>query len=177
MPVTLDPKAAKAIQAKALPYYTALMQTPIGPLALVQRGDWLWELRLHGELRAGETPTLTPLLQQAVAQLEAYLNGARTDFDLPLAPLGTPFQTAVWERLAHTVPYGQSVSYGELAKRCDQPAAARAVGMANHQNPLPILIPCHRVIGANGRLIGYGGGLGIKKYLLNLERVPYKEEG
>ena len=174
MSVTIHPQAALEAQAKNLPRFSALMETPIGTLTLVQRGDYLSELRLHGEVFAGETLAATPLLTQAIRQVREYFDGKRTDFDLPLAPLGTPFQTMVWERLAYSVPYGSSVSYGELAKRCDKPAASRAVGMANNRNPLPIVIPCHRVIGANGRLVGYGGGLPMKQFLLELEKIPFK---
>ena len=111
----------------------------------------------------------TPLLQEAKRQLDAYFAGKLRQFDLPLAPLGTSFQTLIWQTLTAEVPYGQTITYGELAKRAGNPAASRAVGMANHRNPLPIFIPCHRVIGAGGKLVGYGGGLPLKQSLLNLE--------
>ena len=173
MPVTLHPQAAQQAQAENLPRFAALMETPIGTLALVQRGEALSALRLNGEVLAGETLAVTPLLKQAIRQIGEYFDGKRTDFDLPLAPRGTPFQTMVWERLAADVPYGKSISYGELAKLCDKPAAARAVGMANNRNPLPIVIPCHRVIGADGGLVGYGGGLPMKEFLLRLEKIPF----
>ena len=174
MPVTIHTQAAREAQTSNLPRLAALTETPIGTLALIQRGDFLSELRLQGEVFAGETLAATPLLTKAIQQLGEYFNGERTDFDLPLAPLGTPFQTLVWEHLAHDVPYGRSVSYGELAKLCYKPAASRAVGMANHRNPLPIVIPCHRVIGADGSLVGYGGGLPMKQFLLQLEKIPFK---
>lgn len=174
MPLTIRPDAARMAQEHGLPSYATLCETPLGIMALVQRGEYLSEIRLHGEILDGETLRHTPLLDRAAVELNEYFAGRRTSFDLPLAPLGTPFQTLVWERLAATVPYGQSVSYGELAKRCDKPAAARAVGMANNRNPLPIVIPCHRVIGSTGRLVGYGGGLSIKQFLLELEKVPFK---
>lgn len=173
--LTIHPEAAREAETLGLPRYTLLLDTPIGLMALVQRGEYLAEARLHGEVHEGETLRNTPLLNRAKEQLTEYFAGERKHFDLPLAPLGTPFQTLVWERLAASVPYGYSVSYGELAKRCDKPLAARAVGMANNRNPLPIFIPCHRVIGGNGRLVGYGGGLSIKKHLLALESVPFKE--
>src|SRR5690606_32152543 len=102
-------------------------------------------------------------------QLDAYFRGTLRTFDLPLAPQGTPFQQTVWEALRH-IPYGQTVSYGELARRVGRPAAVRAVGLANGSNPIAIVIPCHRVIGANGTLTGYGGGLPTKQALLALER-------
>ena len=104
-----------------------------------------------------------------VEQLQDYFAGRRRQFDLPLAPAGTPFQQRVWRALLD-VPYGETISYGELASRIGQRTASRAVGLANGSNPLPIVIPCHRVIGASGKLTGYGGGLPIKQQLLRLER-------
>jgi methylated-DNA-[protein]-cysteine S-methyltransferase len=106
---------------------------------------------------------------EATRQLLAYFAGELEDFDLPLAPLGTAFQQKVWSELRN-IPYGQTISYGELAGRIGNPKASRAVGLANGSNPIPIIIPCHRVIGANGKLTGYGGGLEIKEKLLALER-------
>jgi methylated-DNA-[protein]-cysteine S-methyltransferase len=106
---------------------------------------------------------------RAVAELREYFEGARRDFTVPLAPAGTPFQLRVWRALVE-IPYGETTSYGELARRLGQPTASRAVGLANGSNPLPVIIPCHRVIGANGSLTGYGGGLPIKQRLLALER-------
>jgi methylated-DNA-[protein]-cysteine S-methyltransferase len=105
---------------------------------------------------------------EAVRQLREYFAGKREEFDLPLAPVGTEFQRGVWRRLQE-IPYGETISYGELAKRVGNPKASRAVGAANGQNPIPIVIPCHRVIGANGKLTGFGGGLPIKEALLALE--------
>jgi O-6-methylguanine DNA methyltransferase len=107
----------------------------------------------------------------AAAQLGEYFAGRRRSFDLPLAPRGSAFQRAVWDELAR-VPYGRTVSYGELAERMGRPGASRAVGGANNKNPLPIVVPCHRVIGADGSLTGYGGGLDKKRALLALEGVP-----
>jgi methylated-DNA-[protein]-cysteine S-methyltransferase len=108
-------------------------------------------------------------LDEVVSQLEEYFEGKRRAFDLPLAPQGTPFQQRVWRALLD-IPYGETISYGELASRIGNKAASRAVGLANGSNPLPIVIPCHRVIGSNGKLTGYGGGLPIKQQLLALER-------
>jgi methylated-DNA-[protein]-cysteine S-methyltransferase len=105
---------------------------------------------------------------QAVRQLREYFAGRRTEFDLPLAPEGTLFQRKVW-RLLSEIPYGETISYGELAKRAGNPKASRAVGAANGSNPIPIVIPCHRVIGSNGKLTGFGGGLPTKHALLELE--------
>ena len=109
------------------------------------------------------------VFEDVVAQLNEYFAGTRRQFDLPLAPAGTPFQQRVWAALLD-IPYGHTISYGELASRIGQKSASRAVGLANGSNPLPIVIPCHRVIGANGKLTGYGGGLPIKERLLALER-------
>lgn len=107
-------------------------------------------------------------LATAVAQLEAYFAGQLEEFDLELAPQGTPFQKQVWQELER-IPYGTTISYGELAERIGNPKAVRAVGTANGANPLPIVIPCHRVIGADGSLTGYAGGLELKEALLALE--------
>ena len=108
--------------------------------------------------------------RRAAAQVRAFLAGKRHSFDLELAPSGTPFQRRVWQAL-QGIPYGTTISYGTLAARIDQPRAAQAVGRANGANPIPIVIPCHRVIGADGSLTGYGGGLPIKEKLLQLEGV------
>ena len=107
-------------------------------------------------------------LKEEISQLKAYFAGELREFDLRLAPQGTPFQLLVWRALA-AIPYGETISYGELAKRVGKPSAARAVGAANGRNPLPIVLPCHRVIGRNGSLVGYGGGLHRKKALLEAE--------
>ena len=104
----------------------------------------------------------------AARQLSEYFSGARTEFDLPLAPEGTEFQRTVWRRL-QDIPYGETIAYGELARRVGNPKASRAVGAANGANRIPIVIPCHRVIAANGKLTGFGGGLPIKEALLSLE--------
>lgn len=112
---------------------------------------------------------LHPLLKQAVQELDEYFCGERQEFTLPLAPQGTPFQHLVWDAL-QKIPYGTTCSYGEIAAAIGNPKASRAVGMANNRNPLPILVPCHRVIGADGKLVGYAGGLDIKRKLLALEQ-------
>lgn len=111
----------------------------------------------------------TELLAEAISQLNEYLRGKRGEFSLPLAPSGTRFMEKVWKSLQR-IPYGQTRSYGEIAKEIGLPGAARAVGMANNRNPIAIFIPCHRVIGANGRLVGFLGGLDLKEDLLDLER-------
>lgn len=112
----------------------------------------------------------TELLSMATIQLDEYFHqGKRTIFSLPFKLTGTPFQLAVWKELQN-IPYGQTTSYKEIAQKINKPKAYRAVGMANNKNPLPIIIPCHRVIGSNGKLIGYAGGLKLKNYLLELEK-------
>ena len=110
----------------------------------------------------------TPLLLEARRQLEEYFAGLRAAFSLPLAPEGTDFQKAVWRELEN-IPYGETRTYGQIARALGNPKASRAVGMANHKNPVEIMIPCHRVIGADGSLTGYAGGLDIKETLLRLE--------
>lgn len=107
---------------------------------------------------------------EAVRQLKEYLAGDLREWDVPLDMRGTPFQVAVWRAVAE-VGYGETVSYGEIARRIGNPAAVRAVGAANGANPLPPIVPCHRIIGSNGKLTGYGGGLPLKQRLLDLERI------
>ena len=111
----------------------------------------------------------TPLLAECARQLDAYFAGQLTAFDLPLHMAGTPFRMKVWQALC-AIPYGETRSYGDLARMIGQPGASRAVGGANHHNPICIIVPCHRVIGADGSLTGYGEGLDMKEYLLELER-------
>lgn len=111
----------------------------------------------------------TELLSMATIQLDEYFQGKRTTFSLPFKLTGTPFQLTVWKELQN-IPYGKTTSYKEIAQKINKPKAYRAVGMANNKNPLPIIIPCHRVIGSNGKLIGYAGGLNLKNYLLELEK-------
>lgn len=117
------------------------------------------------------------VIQAAEAQLAEYFAGTRTSFDLPLAPRGTAFQLGVWQELAR-IPYGATISYAALAQRVGKPSATRAVGAANGRNPLPIVLPCHRVIGTDGALIGFGGGLPMKEFLLRLEgAMPEQQVG
>jgi methylated-DNA-[protein]-cysteine S-methyltransferase len=148
------------------------LETPIGPL-LIAGGDRVWRIEFpsNGEPRkprAGWVKSSTGALEEAARQLREYFLGSRREFDLPLAPEGTDFQRTVWREL-RKIPYGQTISYGELARRIGNANASRAVGAANGANPIPIVIPCHRVIGANGKLTGFGGGLPIKEKLLALE--------
>jgi methylated-DNA-[protein]-cysteine S-methyltransferase len=146
--------------------------TPIGTLRLVADAKGLrevWFDRGRQQKRPAPEWVRSPdALAFARVQFEEYFAGRRQAFDLPLHPLGTPFQLAVWEELGR-IPYGVTISYGELARRIENPLAVRAVGAANGRNPLPIVLPCHRVIGSNGSLTGFGGGLPTKRFLLAME--------
>ncbi len=153
--------------------YYRYMDSPIGRLFLAgnenglaligfPNGNNIYEPEADWEEKAEP-------LSEAVRQLTDYFEGNRKQFDLKLFPAVTPFQGRVLQALQE-VPYGETVTYGELARRIEQPKASRAVGMANARNPIPIVIPCHRVIGKGGKLTGYGGGLGIKQTLLDLEK-------
>ena len=146
-----------------------VFDTPAGPLGLEEEGGRLTRLYLPNRPAepAGEE---TLVLARGRGELLEYLWGKRQTFDLPLVPVGTPFQRKVWSALSD-IPYGQTITYGELARRVVCPKGSRAVGQANHRNPLPILLPCHRVVGANGTLTGYGGGLELKEWLLRLEGI------
>ncbi len=150
--------------------YFFVMPSPVGELTLTEEDGRLVGLSFErGRISdAAEQPT--PLLMCAKTQLEEYFSGRRRVFDLPLAPTGTPFQQAVWQALRQ-IPYGETRTYGEIAVQIGRPRAARAVGMANHQNPIAVIQPCHRVVGASGRLTGYAGGLDRKEYLLRLEQT------
>jgi methylated-DNA-[protein]-cysteine S-methyltransferase len=144
--------------------------SPVGELLLTADGDALTGLYMdvrRGRLEPGPRREL-PLFAEAEAQLGAYFAGELVDFDLPLAPRGSPFQLEVWEAL-RGIPYGETISYRELALRVGRPGAARAVGAANGRNPIGIVVPCHRVIGSNGTLTGYAGGIDRKRRLLELE--------
>ncbi len=144
--------------------------SPIGELALCASAEGLVAIRFPGEAALGEpAPPGHPLLARAARELAEWFRGERRAFTLPLAPAGTPFQRAVWTAL-DALPYGTTCSYAELARRIGRPGAARAVGAANGANPLPIVVPCHRVIGAGGALTGYAGGLAAKRWLLEHER-------
>lgn len=150
--------------------YRHQISSPIGPLVLLGDGEALTALyypRHPSRPETEVTDDATPF-SAVVSQLEEYFAGERTAFELPLAPRGTPFQLACWAAL-HTIGYGQTRSYGEVATALGQPGAARAVGLANNRNPISIIVPCHRVIGADGSLTGYGGGIEAKRYLLDLE--------
>jgi len=149
------------------------IESPTGKLLLVADERGLRQLAFA----EGRTPPQVmeswkndgALLREPIRQLRAYFAGELRRFDLPLHPEGTEFQQRVWSALQE-IPFGETISYGELARRVGNPAASRAVGLANGSNPIAIIIPCHRVIGSDGKLTGYGGGLGNKRWLLDFER-------
>lgn len=150
-----------------------VLDSPVGPLTLVAAGGALVGLYLTDQRHRPAEEIFGPAdpapFIEAAAQLGEYFAGDRTEFDLPLAPAGTAFQRAVWRALLE-IPYGRTISYGQLAAGIGTPTASRAVGMANGRNPIGIIVPCHRVVGATGDLTGYGGGLERKRQLLTLER-------
>lgn len=151
------------------------LDSPIDELRVIARDDAIVAIQfspfqhLTDGRPIGDRDDDHPLLREAVAQLQAYFARDLKEFDLPLAPVGSPFQQRVWAQL-QTIGWGETASYGEVARRLGMTnAASRAVGLANGRNPIPVVIPCHRVIGANGALTGYAGGIGRKQTLLSLE--------
>jgi methylated-DNA-[protein]-cysteine S-methyltransferase len=153
----------------ALTTWTTTVDSPVGPLLLTSDGTSLTRLLFAADPDPSWSTDPCPVLDEAVRQLGEYFAGERRDFDLELDPVGTPFQLAVWAAL-RDIPYAETINYGQLAGRVGNPHASRAVGLANGRNPISIVVPCHRVIGANGSLTGYGGGLDRKRTLLELER-------
>ena len=150
--------------------------SPIGNLFLSAEDGFITELYFDGGITTPPTLKETPpnskdakVLNTLTKELDAYFAGTLHEFTIPLRPKGTPFRTKVWEAL-QTIPYGETISYKALAERIGNPKAIRAVGGANHNNPISIIIPCHRVIGTNGKLVGYGGGLNVKEFLLEHEK-------
>jgi len=147
--------------------------TPIGTIRLRASDQALIAIDHINQQEVSDPNWLTnkkhPILLQAIAELDEYFKGQRTTFNTPLNPMGTAFQQRVWEALL-TIPYGKTASYSDIAQHISKPKAVRAVGAANGRNPLSIFIPCHRVIGKSGRLVGYAGGMETKKILLTLER-------
>jgi methylated-DNA-[protein]-cysteine S-methyltransferase len=142
-------------------------ESPVGPLRLEAHDGAL--VALHLNARPGPENLDDPVLAEATTQLREYFAGTRTSFELPLQMHGNAFEQRVWAAL-RSIPYGETASYGEIAAQIDAPGAARAVGVANARNPIAIVVPCHRVIGANGKLVGFGGGLPMKRALLDLEQ-------
>jgi methylated-DNA-[protein]-cysteine S-methyltransferase len=147
----------------------AVVPSPIGPLTVVEEEGVLLRLYLEPPTQADLGPRDDAALAGATAQLGEYFAGDREGFDLALRPLGSDFELAVWAELAR-IPYGQTHTYGAVAKAVGEPGGAQAVGLACGRNPLPLVIPCHRVIGADGSLVGFGGGLPRKRFLLDLEQ-------
>lgn len=151
-----------------MPVY--IYPSPIGKLGIAEEAGSITHIYFEGEsAQHNLSSEETPLIKEAIRQLDLYFKGELRDFDLPLAPKGTPYQQAVWQQLC-TVPYGSTATYKEIAQKVGKPKGFRSVGQANNRNPIPIIIPCHRIIGADGKLVGYGGGLDIKIKLLELEK-------
>jgi methylated-DNA-[protein]-cysteine S-methyltransferase len=153
------------------------IRSPIGELTIVAENDAIVTIEMSPE-RPGTTDNAVrndedPLLNEAQRQLDAYFGRDLHEFTLPLRPAGTEFQLRVWKALER-IPYGATVSYGDIAKAIGAPGSSRAVGAANGANPIPIVVPCHRVVGSNGSLTGYGGGLGRKRKLLALETIALR---
>lgn len=150
--------------------YFLKVKSPLGTLLLTCSEEGLTSLHMGGGKPPAGATEGHPTLDKARKQLDEYFSGKRRDFDLPLAAAGTAFQRKVWKALC-TIPFAKTVSYGDIARKVGKPRASRAVGGANNCNPIGIIVPCHRVIGANGALVGYGGGLDRKRWLLEHERA------
>jgi methylated-DNA-[protein]-cysteine S-methyltransferase len=152
---------------------TSTIESPIGPLTLIARDGVLTNVSMHEQRHSAPPPedatTDDAWFKDVADQFDAYFAGELSTFDLEMNALGTPFQRSVWSQLCE-IPYGETISYGELAHLLGNPNASRAVGLANGRNPIAIIVPCHRVIGADGSLTGYGGGLERKTWLLEHER-------
>lgn len=156
-------------------YSRITMPSPVGVLTIVATSDAIVAIRWDAEGDFPASGSFTdvgagehPLLDRVVRQLTEYFTGQRTEFDLPLAPAGTEFQRKAWTAL-RSIPFGETISYGEQARRLGDKNKSRAVGAANGKNPIPIVVPCHRVVGSNGHLTGFAGGLGVKAWLLEHE--------
>ena len=153
-------------------FQVCLNETPVGPLLISGTDQGLEQIRLNCQIAAGrEQCPRHPLAVLSLEQLRAWFAGRLRQFQLPLTPRGTDFQRQVWQALQQ-IPWGTTASYAQIAVAVGRPRACRAVGLANGRNPLPIIIPCHRVIGSSGQLVGYSGGLHIKRCLLALEGYP-----
>lgn len=173
-----DDKTLDAQPLENTMLYSTRMPSPVGELTLIGgvgglravlwNGERADRAAIGGDATPAATPAAVPVLAAAVAQLEEYFAGTRVEFDLPLDPHGTPFQQRAWMAL-RTIGYGETISYGEQARRLGDVNKARAVGAANGRNPLSIIVPCHRVVGTNGKLTGFAGGLDNKAWLLQHE--------
>ena len=149
--------------------YKTFVKTKIGRIGIAEENQFLIRLFFNQKKSPIDAiEKLTPLLRAVATEIKEYLNGKRKEFDIPLKISGTDFQLSVWNAL-RTIPYGETRSYRDIAEQIGNAKACRAVGMANHWNPIAIIIPCHRVIGADGSLTGFGGGLSLKRQLLDLE--------
>ena len=167
IPRQKEAPAKRHVRRDAVSY--CVMQSPVGRILLAGNAQALTHLSFQdGRHPIDPDPRWTysdKPFQRSIRQLNEYFSGKRKTFTIKLAPQGTPFQQRVWQAL-QTIPYGRTLSYGQIAKVIGKPKASRAVGAANGQNPVSIIVPCHRVIGSNGKLVGYGGGLSIKETLL-----------
>ena len=153
--------------------YKKVMNSPVGKIEIIEENEKIVELNIYNEEKNEKKNNIiekdTKLLLETQKQLKEYFEGKRTKFEIPLNPKGTEFMKKVWKELLN-IPYGEVRTYKEIAEKIGNSKASRAVGMANNKNPIPIIIPCHRVIGSNNKLVGYALGLDMKKYLLDLER-------
>ena len=149
--------------------YGEIYESPVGALTILAEKKGIRAIKFGKDEEVKSTGKANEMTRWAVKELEEYFKGKRKEFTVPCRPEGTDFQKRVWEALTR-IPYGETRTYKEIAAEAGNPGASRAVGMANNKNPVPIIIPCHRVIGSDGKLTGYAGGLGVKEFLLNLER-------
>lgn len=149
--------------------YKKVIDSPVGKIEIIEENEKIIELNIYNEKENNIIEKDTKLLLETQKQLKEYFEGKRTKFEIPLNPKGTEFMKKVWKELIK-IPYGEVRTYKEIAEKVGNSKASRAVGMANNKNPIPIIIPCHRVIGSNNKLVGYALGLDMKKYLLDLER-------
>lgn len=154
--------------------YVKYTNTKIGNMAIIEEYNKIITIEINQPIKEDIIQKDTPLLKETEKQLLEYLEGKRKLFDVPLNPKGTKFMKEVWTALQE-IPYGETKTYGQIAQRIGKPKAARAIGMANHRNPIPIIIPCHRVIGSNGKLVGYALGMEKKEFLLMLEGIDKNE--
>ncbi len=153
-------------------FFTGFLETPVGKLRVTTTEEAVTHV-MFDERILGQTSPQPDVLKQAIKQLQEYFAGKRKVFDLPLAPEGTPFRQSVWDCLTQ-IDFGETRCYGDLAATLNNPKASRAVGAANGANPISIIIPCHRVIGKQGKLTGYAGGLSRKSWLLDFEGISFK---
>lgn len=151
--------------------YSCFINTPVSHLKITQFDSSIVKIEFTRPISEHNAPPETSLLRETKKQIDSYFHKKITKFDLPIKFYGTEFQQKVWNAL-YCIPYGQTKTYKQIAAQIGNPKAFRAVGGANNKNPLPIIVPCHRVVGTNGNLVGYVGGIDIKNFLLNLEKTP-----